>query len=159
MPMISRQFMYRLNGHASTLVALLVLVACQSGDAPTGVEATLPDPVTSLRWTIDGAASDVARAAELSGATLAAIELDTSAVVQVRTARTRSPAAPAVMNAEGRFGGLVIIDGELANDEQVAALAPELIRNITVLQGTSAQAAYPTPEAALGVIQIVTRTP
>ncbi len=157
--MISRQFMSRTIAHASTLVVLLILVACQSGDAPTGVEAALPAPPISLRWTIDGAASDVARAAELSGATLASIALDTSAVVQVRTARTRSPAAIAVMNAEGRFGGLVVIDGELANDEQVAALTPELIRNITVLQGTSAQAAYPTPEAALGVIQIVTRTP
>ena len=143
---------------ATSLVALAVgsgVVAACADDAPVAASLPSPEAAPALVWAIDGTAATAARAAALPAARLSRLEIGERDAIAVRT----DPMAPTdTLPDRDRFGGVVLVDGVPADDATVAALVPEQVASVSVLQGAAARARSDRPEAALGVIDITTRT-
>lgn len=64
-----------------------------------------------------------------------------------------------VVRASGatEFTGLIVVDGEIADQATMQALDPDRIERVEVIKGPKAQSLYSDPAAARGVIKITTK--
>jgi hypothetical protein len=75
----------------------------------------------------------------------------------LRSPRSDAPSAGAAVAATENFNGLLLIDGVRSTPLQLRRLPPERIQSVEVIKGDAAQALYPDPAAADGVIRITTK--
>jgi hypothetical protein len=160
---------------AATFALAGVLVACQA-TLPTDAEIESMDVATATRraqelakathaettivYTIDGDTATTAEAVALPASTIGSVKIvngrprkPTRIDVITRRLSSKEP----VMIKRGAFSGLILIDGVRATQSQLAALDRNAIESVEVLKGFAAQQLYHEPEAAQGVIVVMTK--